>query len=86
MREIVLTIPNVEPEQNIEIEVGINGKKRKLNYRVELIAFQQPDPSTDDKINTLRHVIREHERDWELVQIGIPEGDRIPIMFRKKTD
>jgi len=84
MREIVLSIPNVEAEQNIEIEVSINGKKRKLNYRVELVAWEGDSKNSDDRIRTLRHVIKEHEKDWDLVQIGVPEKDSIPIMFRKK--
>lgn len=84
MREIVLSIPTVEPEQNIEIEVTINGKKRKLNYRVELVAWEGDANNSDDRIRTLRHVIKEHEKDCDLVQIGVPEADSIPIMFRKK--
>ena len=84
MREIVLSIPNVEAEQNIEIEVSINGKKRKLNYRVELVAWEGDSKNSDDRIRTLRHVIKEHEKDWDLVQIGVPEKDSIPIMFRKR--
>jgi hypothetical protein len=84
MREIVLSIPTVEPEQNIEIEVSINGKKRKLNYRVELVAWEGDGNDSEDRINTIRHVIKDHEKDWDLVQIGIPEKDSIPIMFRKK--
>ena len=84
MREIVLSIPNVEAEQNIEIEVSINGKKRKLNYRVELVAWEGDSKNSDDRIRTLRHVIKEHDKDWDLVQIGVPEKDSIPIMFRKR--
>jgi len=37
MREIVLSIPDVDVEQNIEIEVKIDGKKKTLKYRVELV-------------------------------------------------
>ena len=84
MREIVLSVPTVEAEQNIEIEVSINGKKRKLNYRVELVAWQGDSNNSDDRIKTLRHVIKEHDKDWDLIQIGVPEKDSIPIMFRKK--
>ncbi len=84
MREIVLSIPTVEPEQNIEIEVTINGKKRKLNYRVELVAWEGDGTNSEDRVRTIRHVIMDHEKGWDLVQIGVPEKDSIPIMFRKK--
>ncbi|MDD5766252.1 MAG: hypothetical protein PHW79_08435 [Candidatus Marinimicrobia bacterium] len=85
MREIVLSIPDVDVEQNIEIEVKINGKKKTLNYRVELVSWEKDLISPTDQVNTLRHIIKEHEKDWELIQIGVPEIDRIPIMFRKRV-
>ena len=83
MREVVLSIPTVEAEQNIEIEVHINGRKKTLTYRVELIAFDNEQASSSEKVEVLRHVIKEHDQDWKLVQIGIPKGNTIPIMFRK---
>jgi len=86
MREIVLQIPTLESEQNIEIDVQINGKKRKLKYRVEIIDWETPDPSTEERINVIKHVICEHEKDWDLIHIGTPTKDSIPIMFRKKAD
>ncbi|KPL06831.1 hypothetical protein AMJ86_07030 [bacterium SM23_57] len=86
MREVVLQIPTLETEQNIEIDVKINGKKRTLKYRVEIVDWHEDQPSSEEKIKVLRHVIAEHEKDWELIQIGAPVGrDSIPIMFRKRT-
>ena len=38
MREVVIQIPTYEAEQNIEIDVHINGRKIKKKYRVEIIA------------------------------------------------
>jgi len=84
MREVVLSIPNIEPEQNVEIEVRINGRKKTLNYRVELVALENYTESTEDTVTVLKHVIKEYDRDWELVQIGAPTHDKIPIMFRKR--
>ena len=85
MREVVLQIPTLESEQNIEIEVKINGKKRTLKYRVEIVDWESLDETSDDKVTVLKRVIREHDKDWELVQIGAPSGNHIPIMFRKKA-
>jgi hypothetical protein len=39
MREVVLQIPTLDSEQNVEIEVKINGKKRTLRYRVEIVGL-----------------------------------------------
>ena len=40
MREVVIAIPKADEDQNIEIEVRINGKKKKLNYRIEIVGFE----------------------------------------------
>lgn len=84
MREIVLQIPTLETEQNIDIDVKINGRKRSLKYRVEIIDFDQAETGGEDKVAVLKKVIKEHDKDWELIQIGAPLTNNIPIMFRKR--
>ena len=85
MREVVVLIQEIETEQNVEIEVRINGRKRTIQYKVELISFEALGSPPQDKVTLLRHKISEYEKDWELVEIGAPENkDRIPLMFRKK--
>ena len=88
MREIVVLIPDVEPHQNVEIEVRINGRKKTLNYRVELLNWEGTnDVPAKDKVTILRHKIAEYDKDWELVEIGAPTKDEnIPLMFRRKGD
>lgn len=83
MREIVIHIPDIEPEQNIEIDVRINGRKRSIYYRVELVSCEDAKASSEDRIAILRHKISTYNKDWRLVQIGAPMKDKIPIMFRK---
>jgi len=85
MREVVIQIPTLEAEQNVEIDVKINGKKRTLKYRVEIVDWENINESTEDKVTILKRVIKEHDKDWELVQIGAPTDNNIPIMFRKKV-
>jgi len=85
MREVVLQIPTLDSEQNIEIEVKINGKKRTLRYRVEIIGLADDATVVEDRVSLLRRVIREHDKDWELIQIGAPIRDQIPVMFRERT-
>lgn len=85
MREVVLQIPTLGAEQNIEIEVRINGKKRTLRYRVEIIGLAEDTTVIEDRVSLLRRVIREHDRDWELIQIGAPVRNKIPVMFRERS-
>ena len=86
MREVVLQIPTLEAEQNIDIDVKINGKKRTMHYRVEIIDWEDYSGETKDKVDVIKRVIKEHDRDWELIQIGIPTKENIPIMFRKRGE
>lgn len=86
MREVVILIPEIEPEQNVEIEVSINGKKRTIHYKVELLNWEKNDVPPKDKVTVLRHFISEKEKDWELVEIGSPDNGNIPLVFRRKED
>lgn len=85
MKEVVVQIPTYESEQNIEIDVRINGKRRTLKYRVEIVEWDSEDEETIDKVSTIKRVIKEHDRDWKLIQIGVPTQKNIPIMFQKKV-
>ncbi len=84
MREVVIQIPTLDTEQNIDIDVKINGRKRSLKYRVEIVDFDELHQETEDKVSVLKKVIKEHDKDWELIQIGAPLTNNIPIMFRKR--
>lgn len=84
MREVIILIPDIEPEQNVEIEVNINGKKKTINYKVELLGWEQHEVPPRDKVTVLKHFIQEKEKDWELMEIGAPDNGNIPLMFRKR--
>jgi len=86
MREVVIYVPTLEAEQNIDIDVKINGKKRTMHYRVEIVDWEDYGGETEDKVHVIKRVIKEHDRDWELIQIGIPTKENIPIMFRKRGE
>jgi hypothetical protein len=83
MREIVILIPEIDIEQNVEIDVRINGRKKTLKYRVELINWEGNDKQ--DRVTVLKHKIMDYDKDWELVEIGAPSDHEIPLMFRKKN-
>ena len=87
MKEISLSIPTLEAEQNIDIDVRINGKRRSLRYRVEIVAWEDKAAPDEDRVEVLRRVIRDYDKEWQLVQIGAPTDKTIPIMFRRtKSD
>ncbi len=84
MREVVLQIPTLEAQQNIDIDVKINGKRRTLHYRVEIIDWEDYDGETADKVEVIKRVLKDYDKNWQLIQIGIPTDKNIPIMFRKR--
>lgn len=84
MKEVVILIPDVDVEQNIEIEVRINGRKKTIQYKVELLAWEGNDDQPADPVPILKKKIAEYENDWELMEIGAPGKDSIPLMFRRK--
>lgn len=83
MREIVILIPEIDAEQNVEIDVRINGRKKTLKYRVELLSWE--GDKADNRVTVLKHKIDDYDKDWELVEIGAPGELDIPIMFRKRN-
>ncbi len=83
MREIVILVPEIDAEQNVEIDVRINGRQRTLKYRVELLRWEGND--ADNRVTTIKHKLNEYDKDWELVEIGAPSMNDIPMVFRKKN-
>ena len=84
MKEVVILIPDVDVEQNIEIKVRINGRKKTLQYRVELLTWEGNNDKPSDPVPILKKKIEEYDNDWELMEFGAPGKDNIPLMFRKK--
>jgi len=84
MREIRLAIPEIDRDQNIEIDVRINGKTNSLKYRVEIVHWEGDNSSSEEKVKVIRHAIEDHNKDWELIEIGSPDIDKVPLVFKKK--
>lgn len=84
MKEICIHIPDLEPNQTVELEVRVNGKRHRIQYRVEAIDASEWKSSAEDRIDQLRAVIQDYNTDWELVQIGAEVRQVIPVMFRHR--
>lgn len=83
MREIVILIPEIDAQQNVEIDVRINGKKRTLKYRVEVVEWEGTAES-EDRVNILRKKIESYDQNWQLMEIGAPIRHQIPLVFRQR--
>jgi hypothetical protein len=93
MKEVTIPLPNFLEEQIAEVEVKINGKKRKFNFRIEsfpwgAIPGEDRDPNSEitARIERLRNNIESYNKSWELIQIFAPaeNAKHIQVLFRQK--
>ncbi len=83
MPAIAIQLPAVEADQQIEVEVKINGRKRRLCYRVEILAWEQCEEPPAQRAYCLQRLIAQYDRNWQLIQIGTPTDKNIPVMFKQ---
>ena len=81
MREIVILVPELDVEQNVEIDVRINGRKKTMQYRVELLNWE--GNAQENRVGIIKHKLNDYDKGWELVEIGAPSGTNIPLIFRR---
>lgn len=84
MSIIGIEIPKLGEEQDIQVEVKINGIKKQYNYRVEIFYWEECPYPTEDRVECIKNLVHGYNKDWELAHIGIPTDEYIPITFRKK--
>ncbi len=95
MNEISIPIPHFGENQIAEVEVTVNGKKKKYNYRVESFPWKVTVPAGDMeeqisetqlKIDNLRNMLEEYNHGWEIVQIFTPreQAEYIQVLFRQR--
>ena len=93
MKDVTIPLPNFLEEQIAEVEVKINGKKRKFNFRIESFPWEAEPAEILDanseitaKIERLRKNIESYDKSWELIQIFAPRENakHIQVLFRQR--
>ncbi len=84
MSIIGIEIPELNEDQDIEVEVKVNGIKKQYNYRVEIFYWEECPYPTEDRVECIKQLIQNYDEEWALSNIGLPTDDYIPITFRKK--
>lgn len=89
MKDVSIPLPDFLEKQIAEIEVTINGKKRRYNFRVESFRWEPEAEAwtVDQKIDRLREKIESYNKSWELIQIFKPKEDSkfVQVLFREKA-
>ena len=79
-----IEIPEINEEQDIEIEVRVNGVKKNYNYKVEIFYWDDcANPS--NRVECIREMVNSYDKSWELIHLGLPTEEYMPITFRKLT-
>lgn len=84
MGQICVQIPPLERAQTIDLEITIDGEKHFMNYRVESFDWGTGVSSREERVERLKQLISEYNPEYELVQIGNPADDLLPVLFRHR--
>jgi len=82
MASINIQLPAMDADSSIEIEVRVNGERKKYHYRVEIFKWEGCEQSISHA-ECLKSLIKQYDDDWRVIQIGGPTNQSIPVMFKQ---
>ncbi|MBN2349708.1 MAG: hypothetical protein JXJ22_12750 [Bacteroidales bacterium] len=95
MKELCVPVPNFKDNEVAEVEVKLQNKIIKYNFRVESFPWEIKDEMSNlehplekslARITRLKNAIESYDKNWELIQIFNPSenSDFIQVLYRKK--
>jgi len=85
MGHIAIQIPALSGEQDITVDVKIDGaSKGRHSYRVEVFYWKDCTTNTGNRVDCVREIINSYDSDWEVYDMGEPTAKHITITFRRK--
>lgn len=83
MATVSIELPPVEADKTVEVEVRVNGRRSFMSYRLEVFNWGEWRRPRERRADCLKRIISSYDRGWQLMQIGTPTEQIIPIMFRR---
>jgi hypothetical protein len=83
MNTVSIELPPIDAEKSVEVEVRVNGKKSLLSYRLEVFQWREWCRPEEQRVECLKRMIQSYDRQWQLMHIGTPTEQMVPIMFRR---
>ena len=83
MSIIGIEIPEIAEDQEIEVEVRVNGIKKQYHYRVEIFYWEDCPFPKEERAKCIQHLVDSYDKQWQLAHLGMPTDDYIPITFRQ---
>ncbi|MDF9798090.1 hypothetical protein OKW21_003353 [Catalinimonas alkaloidigena] len=84
MGSIAIPIPPLSGNQDIEVDIRVNGELKKQNFRVEVF-FWKDCKAQQNRAECIREILSKYDKDWQLYYIGMPTDEFVPITFMKKS-
>ncbi|MBN2273586.1 MAG: hypothetical protein JXR41_09050 [Bacteroidales bacterium] len=95
MKELCIPVPYMKEDEKAEVEVTLQGRKLKYDFRVEsfpwevedaLSSLTEPLERSLARIYRLKKAIEGYDNSWELIQIFNPSenADHVQVLYRKK--
>ncbi len=82
MGSIAIPLPTMSGQQDIEVDIRVNGQLRRQNYRVEVFFWKNCNARLN-RAECIREILANYDKDWQLYYIGMPTDDFVPITFMK---
>ena len=84
MDPIAIQIPQIRGEQEITVEVKIDGVAQHYTYRVEVFYWRDCKVQTENRVDCLREIINSYDKNWEIYHIDQPTKEYVSVTFRKR--
>jgi hypothetical protein len=83
MSTVSIQLPPIETDDYVEVDVTVNGKRKRFNYRVEVFRWEDWCHPWEERAEGLKRMITAYDRAWQLMEIGTPTALDVPLMFRR---
>jgi predicted transcriptional regulator len=83
MATVAIHLPPIDAERSVDVEVSINGRKRRYSYRVEVFRWEDWCRPKEERATGLKRMITNYDPSWQLMEIGAPTAVDVPLMFRR---
>ena len=64
MPKISIQLPPVDADDTVEVEVTVNGKKRKSMYRMVIFAWEEYAEPYEPRVEGLKRIVNGYDKDW----------------------
>lgn len=80
MAQICVPLPPLDGPRAVDVELTVDGVRQSFHYRVETLMWA--DYGTLPKVEALQRFLDGHDDGWQLVAIGVPAAESVPVLFR----